>query len=312
MKLQLIHTLHDNIEARWGERVLFRYVYQPHTDPIESPRPYLHPVQTLAGERVTNFRPHDHPWHKGISMTSAHLSGQNFWGGATYVRDQGYTQLDNNGRTQHLAWNELQCDGEHAQMSESLQWVTQAGETWLAEQRQVGVSEVNPADGYWVLAWSSRLTNLTSHELRFGSPTTAGRPMAGYGGLFWRGPRSFTGGQIMAADGQSGPDVMGKRAAWLAYIGAHDGSGAQSTLVFIDDPANPRYPTQWFVRNDPYAGASFALSFDEAYALAPGAELALRYHIVIADGAWTRQRISDFRLNADTRLENGDLRFGRP
>jgi hypothetical protein len=296
MKLHLIHTLNDNIEARWGERVLFRYVYQPHTATAESPRPYLHPVHTLAGELVTIFRPHDHPWHHGISMTSAHLSGQNFWGGPTYVRDQGYTQLDNNGHTEHLAWDELHCDGAQARLNESLQWVTQAGEAWLAERRELSIRAVNPAEGYWVLGWSTRLTNLTARELRFGSPTTAGRPMAGYGGLFWRGPRDFTGGQIMAAGEQAGPEMIGQRAAWLAYTGTHDGSNAQSTLVFLDDPANPRYPTQWFVRNDPYPGVSFAFSFDEALTLAPGAELALRYQVIVADGAWSRERVEGWRL----------------
>ena len=46
---------------------LFRYVYRPDDPPLESPRPYLHPVRTLGGEVVTDCRPADHPWHKGIS-----------------------------------------------------------------------------------------------------------------------------------------------------------------------------------------------------------------------------------------------------
>ena len=305
MKLELLHTLHEHVDVRYGETTLFRYVYQPHTNPVESPRPYLHPVHTLAGNLVTIFRPHDHPWHHGISMTSAHLSDQNFWGGATYVRDQGYVQLDNNGRIEHLAWNEMQCEDDHALMSESLRWVTYSGEAWLAEQRQIAVSEVNPQAGYWVLAWTTRLTNLSSQTLLFGSPTTAGRPLAGYGGLFWRGPRSFTGGQIMAAGGLAGAEVMGQRAAWLAYIGAHDGSGDKSTLLFIDDPANPRYPTQWFVRDDPYGCASFAFSFDEELPLAPGAELALHYRIVIADGDWERQKTENYCTTEAQRARRG-------
>jgi hypothetical protein len=293
MKLQLIHTLGDYVEARWGDGLLFRYVYRPRTPANESPKPYLHPVHTLAGELVTLFRPHDHTWHHGMCMTCANLSGENFWGGATYVHGQGYVQLDNNGRTEHLAWDDLQCDRQHALLSERLHWVAHDGEVWLAEKRQIRVSEVNPDEGYWELAWDTHLTNLTSRTLAFGSPTTAGRTLAGYGGLMWRGPRSFTGGQIMAAGGLQGPEVMGQRAAWLAYVGAHDGSGAQSTLVFIDDPSNVRYPIKWFVRNDP-ALASFAFSFDELLHLERGADLRLRHRIVIADGAWSRERIEGF------------------
>jgi hypothetical protein len=38
------------------------------------------------------------------------------------------------------------------------------------------------------------------------------------------------------------------------------------------------------VRNDPYACASASFIFDEAYDLAPGATLSLRYRILVADG----------------------------
>ncbi len=291
--LQLIHTVGEDVVARWNGDELFRYVYRPRTPAGESPRPYLHPVRTLAGELVTLFRPHDHTWHHAISMTCANLSGENFWGGATYVRDRGYVQLDNNGHTEHVAWDDLLCDGAKAVLSERLQWVAHDVEVWLAERRQIRVNELHPGEGFWVLDWESLLSNRTSRTLAFGSPTTAGRTLAGYGGLVWRGPRSFTGGRILLADGAEGPEVMGRRAPWLAYVGAHDGSGAQSTLVFADDPSSARYPTQWFVRNDP-ALASFAFSFDELLPLEPGAELTLRHRILFADGAWSRDHVEDY------------------
>ena len=37
--------------------------------------------------------------------------------------------------------------------------------------------------------------------------TTEGRPMAGYGSLVWRGPRSFLGGRILAGHGLEGPEL---------------------------------------------------------------------------------------------------------
>ena len=50
---------------RAGGGLLLRYVYRPDTAPDESPRPYAHPVNTLAGEGLTNFRPNDHRWRMG-------------------------------------------------------------------------------------------------------------------------------------------------------------------------------------------------------------------------------------------------------
>lgn len=41
----------------------------------ESPRPYVHPLWTLAGEQGTHVRSHDHVRHKGLALTSANLSG---------------------------------------------------------------------------------------------------------------------------------------------------------------------------------------------------------------------------------------------
>jgi hypothetical protein len=47
---------------------------------------------------------------------------------------------------------------------------------------------------------------------------------------------------------------------------------------------------KWFVRNTPYACASFAFAFDEELTLPAGEQLTLAYRIVIADGAWTAER----------------------
>lgn len=293
--LRVVHTLQDRVALYAGEQPLFTYIYVPQTVQRESPQPYFHPLQTLAGETVTNYRPHDHLWHKGLAMTSAHLSGENFWGGPTYERDRGYVHLDNNGRMLHHSWDDLRCEPDAIHLAERLEWVTQAGETWIAEERRISVGEVQTAKGFWSLDLSFTLRNVRRTALTFGSPTTAGRPAAGYGGLFWRGPRSFLRGTILAGGGLSGPEVMGHAAPWLAYVGRHDGTARASTIVFLDQPSNPRYPTKWFVRNDPYACVSCAFMFDEELTLAPEEALALQYRVVIADGAWTAERVEEYR-----------------
>lgn len=304
----LTHHPGDAVELAYNGRPLFRYVYAPDTAPHESPKPYLHPLRTLAGHLVTDFRPHDHPWHTGLCMTLVSVSGENFWGGPTYVHGSGYVQRENNGRQAHDAWLRLACeangDGERAVLAECLQWVSQAGETLLLEEREIAVPEVNAAAGYYRLDFTTRLTNATGRTLHFGSPTTEGRPLAGYGSLFWRGPQAFLHGEVLAAGGAGGPEMMGQRSPWLAYIGRHDGNDgndgndARSTLVFLDHPANPRYPTQWYVRTDPFAAVSFAFVFDTEYPLPPGEDVTLRYRVVIADGAWSRPQIEAYAADA--------------
>ncbi len=295
MKFQLMHQLHDAIEVRYGEQTLFNYVYESQVPERESPKPYFHPLRTLAGNEVSLFRPYDHLWHTGLAMTFAQLSGENFWGGATYTREAaGYVQQANNGRMQHTSWQEIACDTSGVRCIEHLQWITQSGATWLDEERHITVSEVEPGAGYWSLDLAFRLTNVSQQALKFGSPTTEGRELAGYGSLFWRGPRSFLHGRILATDGLEGQEIMGKQSPWLAFTGWHDGNHEQSTLLFLDRPENPRYPNKWFVRNDPYACVSCSFMFDEYYTLQPQEVLNLTYRVVLANGAWTREQIEDY------------------
>ena len=111
---------------------------------------------------------------------------------------------------------------------------------------------------------------------------------------------------ILAADGREGESVMGQAAPWLAFIGTHDGTDDRSTLLFVDDPSNPRFPTKWFVRSEPYACVSFSFMFDEEYQLDHSKMLLLQYRILVADGAWDRERIEQ-ATQPDCGFENWGL-----
>jgi len=98
-------------------------------------------------------------------------------------------------------------------------------------------------------------------------------------------------GQILAAGGKSGPELMGDRADWLAYVGRHDGGNGDATIVFVDSPANPRHPTRWFVRDEPYACVWPAPFFDQILELPAGETLRPRYDVVVGAGERDAARI---------------------
>ncbi|MEJ7653926.1 MAG: PmoA family protein [Chloroflexia bacterium] len=274
MVIELVHVVGSRIELWHDDSTLFRYIYEPGTDPTESPKPYFHPLQTLAGNEATLYRPHDHPWHTGLAMTSAYLSGENFWGGPTFDRDEGYVHRDNHGRIEHAAWGEISCDDGVPSLQESLRWVAHDGAVWIHEERRISVGEIDAASGCWRLDLSFRLENVAGFPLVFGSPTTQGRPQAGYGGLFWRGPL-LHGGRDTGSERARRADVMGAKSPWLAYR-AHDGSGDKTTILFVDGLTNLRHLTKWFVRDELHACASCSM-FDEEYTLGPdGARPVLR------------------------------------
>jgi hypothetical protein len=271
------------VTARWSDRELFRYVYLPGDAQLESPRPYFHPVRTLGGDLVTIYRPHDHIWHRGIALSLPNVGDDNFWGGPTF-RAGRYVQLPNDGAMHHESFEaSAAAKGRVARLDERLRWVTESGSTTITERRRIAVSAWLEADA-WVLAFETTMTNVSTADVVFGSPATEGRPNAGYGGLFWRGPRSFTGGTVVAPGGTGGDELMGSRAPWLGFAGRHDGRGGASTLVFRDAPGNFSYPSQWFVRSTPFAAVCPAPFFDTTRALAAGDSLTLRYDVAVADG----------------------------
>jgi Methane oxygenase PmoA len=276
------HTLDRSVTVAAGDVELFTYTYRPDTPVLESPKPYLHPVRTLAGDVVTLFRPHDHVWHKGIAWSLPNVGEHNFWGGPTYLRDREYVQLDNNGSAVHRELTALSANGDRADLAHRLDWISQAGQRVIEEQR--AVSAVVLDDTTWALVFDTAMTNVSGARLVFGSPTTNGRPNAGYGGLFWRGPRSFTRGIVQSSLGAGGDDLRGTRTEWLGFRGQHDETGRWSTIVMVDDADNPRHPPLWFTRSEEFACLCPAPFFDEEMPLPHEETLRFRYAVVVAAG----------------------------
>lgn len=272
---------------------LFRYVCGLETETRESPRPYFHPLRTLHGAPVSDFRPPDHLWHHGLSLTCAELSGENFWGGPTYTRKNGYQQLENNGTQRHIGWNERSAAQNRAAFEHNLNWITQSGARWIEEIRRI---EIEASADCWILRWSSLLKNVSDRELEWGSPTTAGRDNAGYGGLFWRGARDFQNSELISG-GDSEDEIMGQRAPWLAFIGQH-ATGAFSTVLMLDDKRNPRFPNAWFARSEATPMLAISPMFHEVMPHAAGETLELKYSVIFCDGKRTREELQALAANS--------------
>jgi len=283
-ELKLLHTVGSGIEVTLGDKPLMAYTYNPTDVQFESPRPYVHPVYTLGGDLVSLFRPHDHVWHKGIAWSLPNVGPDNFWGGATYLRDGGYQSLPNNGSMLHTAVVEATVTAAQAVFSHDLLWESQSGAGLISERRTLTVN-LSETPGAWVLGWSTSMTNVSEAPIVIGSPTTEGRDNAGYGGLFWRGPRSFTDGTLFSPDGPGGDELRGTRHPWLGLTGQHDDAGGYSSIVMVDSTENPRHPPQWFARSQMFGCLNPAPFFSEEFTLEPAATVDFSYAVVIADGA---------------------------
>lgn len=290
----------SQIEVSAAGHPLFTYVTHPDTVRLESPKPYLHPIRTLGGDVVSLFRPHDHVWHKGIAWSLPNVGDDNFWGGPTYVHGEGYVQQPNNGSAEHQRFTTVEADAAGATIAHDLLWRTEAGAEVISEHRTI---RARLADDAWVLSFETEMTNVSGAEISIGSPTTRGRENAGYGGLFWRGPRSFSDGTLHSPAGSGGEELRGTRAPWMGYTGRHDSVDRASTIVMVDDVANPQHPPQWFARTEQFACLCPAPFFSEEVPVASEQTLAFRYAVVVADGAADAGRAAELASIGRTTLE---------
>ncbi|MEU1696489.1 PmoA family protein [Streptomyces hirsutus] len=263
-------TSDDFAVLRVAGRPVGRYVTRPELPHRLSPRPYLHPVTTLAGTAVTELSPADHTHHLGVGVAVPDVEGHNFWGGRTYVRDRGSTELDNHGSQRHTGFQLRDPDG----FVEELRWIAAPGEL-LRERRTVAATGLT--DTAWALDFTFSLTNVTKAPLSVGSPATNGRAGAAYGGFFWRARKEASDPEVFTASAEGEEAVHGRPADWVAL------AGAGWTLVFAGaTEATRRDP--WFVRAAEYPGVGSSLAHDARLPVPPGETVVRRVVTVVADG----------------------------
>ncbi|MEG3614361.1 family 43 glycosylhydrolase [Isoptericola haloaureus] len=239
---------------------------------VDAPRPFLHPVRTTTGVPVTEVAPTDHLHHHGVSMAPADVDGVTFWGGRTYVRDQGSTMLANQGRQ-----TVLDQVADDDRWSGTIAWTDPAGREMAREQRLVVAEPLPGRDDAWRLRWRSTLT--PTERVSIGSPATNGRPGAFYGGWFWRTP--FGDPRVLVADGEGMDAAHGGTSPWLALC-----DDVASLVAVQRGPVLP-----WFVRTGKYTGFGPALAVDRRLEITPERPLEVAVDVLVLDGPADRERV---------------------
>lgn len=252
-------------ELQVAGREVARYVIDTEDlDPTLGRRPYLHPIRTLGGTVVTATQPADHLWHLGFSVAIPNVDGTNFWGGRTYRAADGYQPRADHGAITHRRWLRREPDVvEH-----ELDWVGHTGEVLLHEHRLITAAA---GPGCWTLTLATTLCNATGRSIALGSPGSAGRVGAGYGGLFWRLPPGLP--EV------TGPGRHGEEELNGAVVPSLEVRTPAYTLRLESTDGDP-----WFVRAAQYPGVGTAFAWDQPVPLEPGAEFARHLDIHIADG----------------------------
>lgn len=261
-----------------GGGELWTYVHEPLTAANEAPRPYAHPLYSIDGDVLTNWRPNDHPWHHALSFTLAAVDGVNFWGGPSHRAGDGYRWRDDHGRQRHVGWLRRSA----AELVQQLVWCDPRRENLVLLEEERTLRTTVREDG-WSLQWCSRLRNPHGRELRCDNYHSLGGLVGShYSGLQFRGARGLLDQHGDASIRLLGPNgvaalegLHGVAADWLEWHTQHDGSLRRTRIRF--ESGSGALP--WFVRpNDPLV--AFAPHREEPWVFPAGAirELDHRLH----------------------------------
>lgn len=279
--LQLRHEPNRHVDVSTADgALLFRYVYIPDTPIAESRRPYAHPLNSVAGDQLTNFRPNDHPWHHALSLTLTSVDAVNFWGGPSYRAGDGYRWRDDHGVQMHVSWTALVPE----RLDENLEWSEAKSPRVLLRERRI--LQTNVTDREWSLRWTSELINVSGRDLVLDNYHSAGG-LAGshYTGLQFRGARELLdehGDPTIGITAEAGlvgeVAVHGAATNWMEWSCQHDGSLRRTHIRF----ENLDGPLPWFVRaKNPIA--AFAFHRDQPKSLATGDTLRLDHRLTFTN-----------------------------
>jgi Family of unknown function (DUF6807) len=246
----------------------------------EARKPYLHPLLTASGKRVTRAFPMeqvvgestDLPHQRGVWIGTERLSGIDFW-----ENEPSYDR-PNKGTIRFTSADHVESGADEGRFTMHADWLNSTGETVLVETRTM-TARVKP-DQQRVLDIDLSLTAKTLATFEDNHDAILGLRLA----------TEFEekhGGRAVNAEGLAGWErLRGARSAWVDWHATLDGESVG--VAVMDAPTNFRFPTPWHVRDyallfaSPFASRDYHKEApDGSLTLKPGETLRLRYRILV-------------------------------
>ena len=305
-KAQQVQISHDASKQKATIKVngkLFTEFNYP--DSLE--KPFLYPILASNGKTITrgfplNPQPNDpvdHPHHIGLWMNYESVNGLDFWNNSYAIAAD---------KKSHYGWVRTTKigsikSGAKGQLSYEADWHNQAKTVLLKETTRF---EFSGTENQRII---DRITTLTAqetvlfadikdgflglrvaHELEL--PVLESKKYTDASGIVTvvkATKDSSVTGNYLASNGKQGDAVWATRADWCMLYGKQ---GTDSTsILIIDHPSNPGYPTYWHARNyglfaaNPLGQKIFSNGKEALnLKLEKGQSVSFKYRIVIATG----------------------------
>jgi hypothetical protein len=242
-------------------------------------KPFFHPVSLTDGMVLTELRPPDHPWHRGLWWSWKLINHVNYW------EDDPNTFLAP-GRNEIISVEARTNKDNSADIEITVSYHLPDKPAVLSEKRVLKISPPDEQGGY-TIDWKSIFTAGDKDVVLDRTPVLGqpnGVAWGGYAGLSIRLANAATDWQVIDSEGHKyETEFNNAKARWLDYT--VEAAGRPAGIAVLDHPANPRHPTPWYVILG--AGMRYfspALLYYEPYTLASGKTLTLRYRILIHPG----------------------------
>lgn len=280
-----------------GDRAIWQFNHLQ--DGKEKGCPYFHPLATMEGAVLTDLRPGDHLWHRGLRFAWKVINGlDGYW---TWPEEQERSPDKALGQTDVTAVKVTANDDFSARFELEIRYHPPGEPPDVTEQRVIEVSAPD-ANGDYRIDWHGVFTAGAKGAVLDRTPILGepdGKWFGGYAGLQFRLAHhdQFSTWTISNSEGISVTSdsdkitaetrkqlepLHGKPARWVDLtLDMADGKKGGATIM--DHPGNLRHPPPWHIAAMPHEFHHAPL-FNGPFTLDAGKSLPLRFRILVHAG----------------------------
>ena len=289
-----------------GETVVWQFNHLQ--DGKEKGCPYFHPLATMEGAVLTDLRPGDHLWHRGLRFAWKKINGlEGYW---TWPDGKERWPDKEMGHSDVTAVKVTANDDFSARFELEMGYHPPGEPADVTEKRIIVVSAPDEKGDYRI-DWHGVFTGGPKGAVLDRTPILGeadGKWFGGYAGLQFRlaAHESFSAWTISNSEGASvlseaekiTPETRknleplhGQPARWVDLtLDMADGKTGGATIM--DHPGNLRHPSPWHIAAMPHEFHHAPL-FSGPYTLEAGKELPFRFRILVHTGRLQKPRVAE-------------------
>ena len=280
-----------------GDKIVWQFNHLQ--DGKEKGCPYFHPLASMEGAVLTDLRPGDHLWHRGLRFAWKKINGlEGYW-----IWPDGKERWPEKimGRTDVTTVKVVANDDFSAHFELELSYHPPGEPADLTEKRIITVSAPDK-NGNYGIDWRGVFTAGAKGAFLDRTPTEGeedGKWFGGYAGLQFRvaGHEKHSAWTISNSEGvsvvsqadsiskesrKSLEPVHGRSARWVDLT-LDMTAGKTGGVTIMDHPENLRHPSPWHIAAMPHEFHHAPL-FTSPFTLEAGKELTFNFRILIHSG----------------------------